>query len=96
MLQRIIYGALYAIGAILLFLFGTPEIVCAVVGIMVLGGLYEFFNAIGFLKNKKIPVIISAVFSVVMVVAVFLTGSWTGSWINAILWYYVAISRLHF
>ena len=95
MLQRIIFGALYAIGAILLFLFGTPEVVCIVVGLMVLGGLYEFFNAVGFLKNKKIPVVISTVFSVAMMIAVYVTGGWSSAWISAILWYYIAIMTVY-
>lgn len=76
MLQRIIFGALYAISAIALFLFASSDIICLAVALLIMAGLYEFFNAVGYTRDKKALVAISYVYSLLMIICLYFTKSW--------------------
>lgn len=76
MLQRIIFGAVYAIGAICMFLFAAESVVCLVVGVLILMAVCEFFKAIGYTKDKKILVALSVVYAVLMIGAMYFAKSW--------------------
>lgn len=89
MIKRIFFGALYAIGAVALFLFGSAELICLAVGIMILGGLYEFFNAVGYTVDKKILVAISYIFSVSAILCMFFVKSWSNPAIIGIIAVYI-------
>ncbi|MBQ8525564.1 MAG: CDP-archaeol synthase [Clostridia bacterium] len=95
MLQRILFGALYAIGAIVLFLFGSEMIVCLVVGLLILAGLYEFFNAVGYTVDKKILVTISYVFSALMIYCMYSGRSWNNSCIYFALGLYATVMLIY-
>lgn len=95
MLERIIFGAVYAIGAICMFLFASPLVVCIIVGALILMGLYEYFGAIGYTKDKKTLVAISYLFSFFMIVCMYFTKSWNSVNIFAVVSVYVVVSLVY-
>lgn len=76
MLQRIIFGAIYAILAICLFLFAIPSITGIVFGVISVIALTEFLKATDILGNKtKLPLsILSYVFCISMIIEIFEGG----------------------
>ena len=83
MLERIIFGAMYAIGAICMFLFASSSVLCAIVTVLVMMALYEFFNAVGYTGGKKALVAISYVFSLLMIANIFVAKSWSNTGLYA-------------
>ena len=77
LIQRIIFGAIYAILAICLFLFASPTVTAIVMAVVSIAALTEFLKATSVLNNKsKLPLtIISYVFCIAMIVEIIEGGS---------------------
>ena len=76
MIQRIIFGAIYAILAICLFLFASPTVTGIVMCIVSIMAVTEFLKAINLfdIKSKLPLILITYLFSILMSFIIISTG----------------------
>ncbi len=73
--QRLIFGALGIVAALLVLIFCSVKVISVCVGVIALIGMYEFFKVTGLLKNKTRATYISFCFAVFLYAFAILRGS---------------------
>lgn len=73
--QRLIFGALGIVAALLVLIFCSVKVISVCVGVIALIGMYEFFKVTGLLKKKTPAIYIGFCFTVVLYALAILEGS---------------------